>query len=62
MGLLAQLENEAQLAFILCHEIVHVEQNHNLEIFLEAKNIQRNIGNKQLLSELSYKNYLVEKK
>ena len=32
-GLLAQLENEAQLAFILCHEIVHYTEKHIMEGF-----------------------------
>jgi hypothetical protein len=30
MGLMAQLENEAQLAFILSHEIAHYEKRHTL--------------------------------
>lgn len=38
-GLLAQLENEAQLAFILCHEIVHYTENHVMEGFIETSDI-----------------------
>ena len=34
-GLLAQLENEAQLAFILCHELIHFMENHVREGFVE---------------------------
>ncbi len=41
MGLIAQLENEAQLAFILAHEISHFKEKHALEFFLEAKQIER---------------------
>ncbi|MGB0391224.1 MAG: M48 family metallopeptidase [Salibacteraceae bacterium] len=38
-GLLAQLENEAQLAFILCHEIIHYTENHVMEGFIENSDI-----------------------
>lgn len=42
LGLLAQLENEAQLAYILSHEMTHVQEGHALNLFLEAKEISRN--------------------
>jgi Zn-dependent protease with chaperone function len=35
MGLLSRLENEAQLAFILSHEISHYIKQHPLDIFME---------------------------
>jgi beta-barrel assembly-enhancing protease len=38
LGLVAQLENEAQLAYILSHEIIHYVKKHNMNLFLE-KNI-----------------------
>ncbi|MEL7535251.1 MAG: M48 family metallopeptidase [Bacteroidota bacterium] len=41
MGLLARLENEAQLAFILCHEISHFVERHALKSYqqyIEADN------------------------
>ncbi len=41
LGLLAQVENEAQLAFILSHELIHTEENHVMEGFLEKLKIQR---------------------
>lgn len=31
-GLISMLDNEAQLAYVLAHEIAHVEKNHNYEI------------------------------
>lgn len=37
-GLLAQLENEAQLAFILGHESVHFTESHGIENFEESHN------------------------
>lgn len=39
LGLVAQLENEAQLAYILAHEIEHYLKKHNMNLFLEKKNI-----------------------
>ncbi len=39
IGLLARLETEAQLAFILAHEIVHVNEKHSMDSFLEYENI-----------------------
>jgi hypothetical protein len=32
-GLIAQLTNEAQLAFVLCHEIIHYKEKHVLDLF-----------------------------
>lgn len=39
-GLLAQLENESQLAFILCHEIIHYTENHIMEEFIQEKDFE----------------------
>lgn len=36
-GLLAQVENEAQLAFIISHEIVHYQEKHTQKSFNEMK-------------------------
>jgi predicted Zn-dependent protease len=35
IGLLAQLENEAQLAYILAHEIIHVKKKHSVTEYIE---------------------------
>jgi predicted Zn-dependent protease len=42
IGLLAQLENEAQLAYVLSHEITHVVKKHSVNQYLE--NIKLNNG------------------
>lgn len=42
LGLLAQLENEAQLAFILSHEIIHYRNKHSLNTYLEYLRIDQN--------------------
>lgn len=39
IGLLTQLENEAQLAFILAHEIAHYEKRHDEETYTENKEL-----------------------
>lgn len=37
-GLIAVLENEAQLATVLAHELAHVTQRHNLKSYISKKN------------------------
>lgn len=41
LGMLAQLEDEAQLAYILAHELVHYKKKHAINLFLEVKNFKR---------------------
>ncbi len=48
LGLLAKLENEAQLAFILSHEIGHYTKKHNLKTKISFDEIER--GKKKRLS------------
>ncbi|MBU0764265.1 MAG: M48 family metalloprotease [Bacteroidetes bacterium] len=43
-GLLAELKNEAQLAFILSHEIIHYRNKHNIEGYVEQSQIIRGKG------------------
>lgn len=38
IGLLAQLENEAQLAYILAHEMIHINKKHSVTEYLKHKN------------------------
>lgn len=51
MGLLSQLENEAQLAFILCHEIVHYQEEHGLDLFLKVDQINNKTSQKYVLKK-----------
>jgi len=44
LGLLAQLENEAQLAYVIAHELVHVQKRHSLKFHLDKQKLQRNQG------------------
>ena len=48
LGLLANLQNEAQLAFILSHELVHVKHQHSIDKFVKSKNIARNNSSKNI--------------
>ena len=49
-GLIAQVENEAQLAFILAHEIVHYTEKHNYEQFKKREAILTHAGRKSTVS------------
>ena len=41
IGLIAQAESEAQLAYILCHEISHYTKKHNIENYVEYTKIDK---------------------
>ena len=61
VGLLAQLESEAQLAFILAHEIAHVRHGHPLEMFLESQKIDRYTRRSELMQKTSFDDRIVAK-
>lgn len=61
LGLLAQLENEAQLAYILSHELVHVSEGHTVDLFLEAKDIERRSSRRSVLNEATFDDNLLAK-
>lgn len=42
LGLISQLENEAQLAFIISHEVAHYERRHTMEGYLKRQEIFSN--------------------
>ncbi|MBN2745521.1 MAG: M48 family metallopeptidase [Bacteroidales bacterium] len=48
MGLIAQCENEAQLAFVMTHELVHYLKNHAVEGFVESRRIVRKAQERKL--------------
>lgn len=59
VGLLAQLESEAQLAFILAHEICHVRHGHALNMFLETQRISRYTSTQELMKKTSFDDKMV---
>lgn len=56
MGLIAQVENEAQLAFVLAHELIHYAKNHGIERYVEKETLKRKIfgANKNFFKYLTY--------
>lgn len=44
VGLLARVKNEAQLAFIMCHEIMHIIENHSVEQYRKMKKHVESVG------------------
>jgi beta-barrel assembly-enhancing protease len=57
VGLLAQLENEAQLAFVLCHEITHFRREHMLKGYLNREELRKKENTPGYLLQNSYFNY-----
>lgn len=43
-GLIARLNNEAELAFILSHEIVHYQKHHSMKQYIKDKEIEKGKG------------------
>ena len=60
LGLLARLENEAQLAFVLAHEIIHYKESHALNLFANATSHEHN-SKKGLLRTQSLEKELLSK-
>lgn len=44
LGLIAQLETEAQLAYILCHELSHFTERHVINAYVENQGIKQGAG------------------
>ncbi len=61
VGLIAQLETEAQLAFILAHEMSHVRHGHALDMYLESERIDRYSDRKKALTASGISGDLVAK-
>tara|TARA_R110002096_G_scaffold436050_1_gene666194 strand:- start:136482 stop:138701 length:2220 start_codon:yes stop_codon:yes gene_type:complete len=59
LGLIAQMETEAQLAYILAHELVHYTNDHVLDQFIEedkilkGEDLYRNTSEDEKLAQLS---------
>lgn len=61
IGLLSQISSEAQLAFILAHEISHFTQNHNLKSYFEIKAINKEKYRKQTFEDRILRYYRFSK-
>ena len=51
MGLIARIQNEAQLAYIIAHELTHVKEKHQLNLYLEAKDFEASVTKKKVLDK-----------
>ncbi|MCB0704354.1 MAG: M48 family metallopeptidase [Saprospiraceae bacterium] len=51
LGLISMLENEAQLAYILSHELVHVKEKHALNLYLKTATLQKGGKDSDLIEE-----------
>jgi beta-barrel assembly-enhancing protease len=61
MGLLAQLENEAQLGFVLSHEIIHVREKHSVNMYVKVDDIKKGMNSDRILSRSAFERQLLEK-
>ena len=61
LGLLAQLENEAQLAYIIAHEITHVLENHPVDLYLEAKDIEKGSSQRSVFGSTTFDDKVLAK-
>ena len=52
IGLLARIENEAQLAVILAHEIQHYVKRHSFQTFKDVTNAKKNLDGEALETKL----------
>jgi hypothetical protein len=43
VGLISQAESEAQLAYILCHEISHYTKHHNIQGYVKNKKLEKEV-------------------
>lgn len=43
VGLIAQAESEAQLAYILCHEISHYTKRHNIQGYVKNRQLEKEV-------------------
>ncbi len=57
LGLIAQLENEAQLAFILCHELTHFTEKHVFTAYLQNEEFKKT----NVVKQSSFDEKLLEK-
>ena len=50
-GLIAQLENEAQLAFVIAHEVVHYYKKHSIKGYIVKQKVSQEIKDVEALSK-----------
>ncbi len=58
MGLMTRLHNEAELAYVLAHEIIHYKKRHVLKGYIEGVKIKEGIDN---YGEMTYENRILKR-
>jgi len=61
IGLIAKLENEAELAYILCHEFVHYMKGHSLKRVLEFDKIDKQKEKRRKMADKNLLKYKFSK-
>jgi Zn-dependent protease with chaperone function len=61
LGLLSQLENEAQLAFILAHELAHYQNDHAFNLFQQTSRLEKDMSTKKALKSTTFDEVMIEK-
>lgn len=61
IGLITQAANEAQLAYVLSHEIAHFVKNHNLKTYIEFKKIEKEKYKKKTFQDRDIKMFTFSK-
>lgn len=58
VGLIAHLQNEAQLAYILCHEFIHYKEKHIFDRVKETEKVKKDASSYKLYNEQDINLYL----
>ena len=61
MGLLAQLENEAQLGFVLSHEIIHVREKHSVNMYVKVDDINKGMSSNRVMQRDAFESQMMQK-
>lgn len=61
MGLIAMLDDESQLAFVMGHEIGHIAKEHGLDFYMKAKSIDRSGTDKRIMKNASFNESMISK-
>lgn len=61
MGLIAMLDDESQLAFVMGHEIGHIAKQHGLDFYMKAKSIDRSGTDKKIMKNASFNESMISK-
>ncbi len=61
MGLIAMLDDESQLAFVMGHEIGHIAKQHGLDFYMKAKSIDKSGTDNRIMKNASFNESMIAK-